>query len=314
MVPHGDRKDRSDSTGVEDEIAVIFDHEEYVMGVLVLNHDVERDDRWISTDGPAERLIQAVEASNLGQQRSGVIEHRLESTSDRIGVGLYSCPMNRMPIAGLGCLYVALMVTPPATASDPTALRIVVTADSPALPADSPDRLPRTIWRSGKNRARIEGVISAETGHRILVVMASPHLWFADLDSATGYHTLDSGPEIGASVPVFPVPDKELESLEFGGEAAYFAHHAAKSLGLTSMNGKSCERKDIETSDYLLVGCFEPMTERPVALGLRMGELILGINYVQYERDAVPPPGAFARPSNVRFTERPHQDKTLAAQ
>ena len=146
----------------------------------------------------------------------------------------------------------------PASGAQPNpaerAIKVVLQLDSPELPPDASDRHPRTVWRVGKNRARIEGVVSADTGHRILVVADSPHLWVADLDTHTGYHTVDTGPEIGASVPVFP--ESEVVNLEIGNEAAYFEEHGAKSAGRARMNGKSCERQDIETETYLLIRLF----------------------------------------------------------
>jgi hypothetical protein len=190
--------------------------------------------------------------------------------------------------------------------------KVVVKFDSPQLAPNSSDRLPKTIWRSGKNKVRIEGVVSAETGHHMLMVTDSPNLWFADLDTHAGYHTLDTGPDIGASVPVFPVPGAELEGLEFGGESAYFRSHNAKSLGLVTMNGRSCQRQDIETKEYVLIGCFESMTARPVVVGLRVGDKVYAFNYLEYERNAPLPEGGFQKPAGIKFTERVHEETTVA--
>jgi hypothetical protein len=224
----------------------------------------------------------------------------------------YGHMKNTMFVAGIACL-IALSAPGAEPPSQQPVLKVVVKFDSPQQPADSSERLPRTIWRSVPNKSRVEGVVSAETGHRILVVTDSPHLWFADLDAATGFHTVDSGPDIGSNLPVFPVPIPELEDLQFGAEAAYFTSHSAKSLGLVKMNGVSCERQDLETKDYLLLGCFEPMTARPVAVALRIGKTIYAFNYLEYERNAKAPVGAFAKPPGIRFTEKPHEETTHVA-
>lgn len=195
-----------------------------------------------------------------------------------------------------------------------TATRIVVTYDSPQIPAGSPDLLPKTIYRSGPNMARIEGVVSAETGHRILVVTNSPHLWMADLDAGTGEHTVDDGPEIGADVPIFPVKLEALEELQFGNELAYFQKRNAKLIERTRMLDRVCDRQDIEAEDHTLVGCFEPMTGRPVSVGLRVGELVIGVNYLEYDRNAPVGADTFTQPAKIKFTEKPHQDETKAAQ
>jgi hypothetical protein len=162
--------------------------------------------------------------------------------------------------------------------------------------------------------ARIEGIVSVETGHHILLVANSPHLWLADLDTHTGYHTLDEGPDIGADVPVFPVAIEELQELQFGEERAYFLHRKAKVIGNTVMNGRVCERQDVAAESYLLIGCFEPMTGHVVALGLKLGDQVIGVNYMSYDTSAIPPANAFVAPASIKFVDRAHQDKTHAAQ
>jgi hypothetical protein len=207
-----------------------------------------------------------------------------------------------------------LIVASGAAAEPATALRVVTRFDSAELAPDSPDRLPRTIWRSGPNMVRIEGIVSAETGHKMLLVANSPHLWLADLESATGSHTVDPGPEIGAEVPVFPLPIDALSELQIGNESDYFREHRAQPKGRTSMDGRACERQDIETPEYLLVGCFEPFTGRPVAIGVRVGTAVMAVTYLEYDRNAQLPEGAFSRPPGVEFMDRPHQGETHAAQ
>lgn len=80
------------------------------------------------------------------------------------------------------------------------------------------------------------------------------------------------------------------------------------------MNGKSCERRDVQTPSHLLIGCFEPMTSRPVAIGLKIRGHIYVQNYLEFLTNATPPAGAFEQPRDIKFIDRPHSDQTHAAQ
>jgi hypothetical protein len=55
------------------------------------------------------------------------------------------------------------------------------------------------------------------------------------------------------------------------------------------------------------------MTSYPVALGLKIGEHVYGFNYLEYNTNATPPPGAFEAPAGVKFTDKTHADTTHAA-
>ena len=94
-------------------------------------------------------------------------------------------------------------------------------------------------------------------------------------------------------MPVFAVPLERLADVQIGKEAEYFRQNHAKPMGRTTMNGRTCDRQDIETPEYLLTGCVEPFTLRPVAIGLRVGEQVMGLNYLEYDRNATPPAQAF---------------------
>jgi hypothetical protein len=68
MIPHGDRRDRAESGGVEDEVMATVQREHDVMSVLILRHDL-RDRSWRSrAAGPPKDVGQGKKTRELGGQ------------------------------------------------------------------------------------------------------------------------------------------------------------------------------------------------------------------------------------------------------
>ena len=60
MVPHGDAEDRAHSGRIKDEIRLIVGSEEHVVGVLILNDDVVRNQARSLCESPTDRDVEAL--------------------------------------------------------------------------------------------------------------------------------------------------------------------------------------------------------------------------------------------------------------
>jgi len=68
-VPDGDRHQRAQSRGVEDQEEAIPIRDDHIVGELVLDHDVVDDEGRLVPQSPAEERVQATEPPEIGRER-----------------------------------------------------------------------------------------------------------------------------------------------------------------------------------------------------------------------------------------------------
>ncbi len=90
-----------------------------------------------------------------------------------------------------------------ATCAPQQLVHIVVTDITPGIPAGAFAAKPRSLYRVGDDKMRIEEASDPANGIHGVVVIAEPNIWMANLYDGTGKHLVDPGPSLLTEAPVF---------------------------------------------------------------------------------------------------------------
>ena len=94
MIPHGDRRDRPESSGIEDQEVAAVQLEHDIMSVLVLSDDLRHLPRRRGTAGPGKDVGQSVKMGELGCQSADVLRRDIAGRRERnlSHVEIYTMP------------------------------------------------------------------------------------------------------------------------------------------------------------------------------------------------------------------------------
>ena len=110
-------------------------------------------------------------------------------------------------------------------------IKVVAALDVPGAPSDHFVRVPKTLYRSGERCGRVEEAPNPVTGTHLLVVVAEPDVWIADLTSRRGNYEKDQGPTYYFRARIFGDPSIRssfIYTLEFGCEREWLLKAGAK--------------------------------------------------------------------------------------
>lgn len=180
----------------------------------------------------------------------------------------------------------------------PTSMvKLVTKLDAPGLAPNHVSRAARTIYRYGRRMGRSEEV------HRLSVV-AMPNVWTVDRGARTGTHVRDPGPAYVLHLPIFSDPAIRSElakSLEFGCEvewleAARASHTRAEHPALGKVERLEYREGDEAVHLYM-------RSHRPLRIELqRAGQLVQGVDYLQYNTDLPFRGPLFEKPPGYDFS------------
>src|ERR1700749_2048865 len=82
-------------------------------------------------------------------------------------------------------------------------VHIVTTETTPGIDPSSFDALPKSLYREGATRSRLEEQQDDKNRVHGLAVIDEPNIWMANLYDRTGRHIVDPGPVFNTHAVVF---------------------------------------------------------------------------------------------------------------
>jgi hypothetical protein len=189
----------------------------------------------------------------------------------------------------------------------PTSLvHIVVTAVTPGISAGSFEAQPRSIYRFGPDKLRIEEAPDPANAIHGLIVNAEPDIWMVNLFDGSGKHIVDPGPTFNVVAPVFGIEGiaPGLLALEFGCEAEYIAANAPAPVRSEQVGASRYQVYRVaEGTDAVEILELSGSAAPSFARLYHRGRLALALRYDLFTPGLPMDPKLFVRPSGVRFTE-----------
>jgi hypothetical protein len=207
-------------------------------------------------------------------------------------------------------IFLAVCCTGLATAaicSPPQLVHIVTTDITPGMPPDSFNAQPKSFYRIGSGKMRIEEAVDQANGIHGLIVTAEPNIWMVNLFDHTGKHIVDPGPTFYAKAPIFygvPGLSSNLVDLEFGCEADFISAHAAAPARSEQIgNARFDVYRVAGTGDAVEIlersGTHTPAFTRYY----QKGKLLIAVRYDLYGTGLPDDPSLFVPPAGVQYTE-----------
>jgi hypothetical protein len=193
----------------------------------------------------------------------------------------------------------------------PAKLVHIVTVDvTPGIPAASFEAQPKTLYRIGNDKVRIEEALDAANGIHGVIVDAEPNIWMINLYDGTGKHIVDPGPDFSAKAPIFGTPSSGLSpkllGLEFGCEAEFIAQNAPTAVRSEQIGTARFDVYRVSDGPDAIEILEQSGTRTPgLARFYRGGKLLMAIRYDLYSIGLANDPNLFIPPSNVRYAEAP---------
>jgi len=184
-------------------------------------------------------------------------------------------------------------------------VRIVVANVTPGVAASSFGGQPKTYYRIGSDKLRIEEALDVANGIHGTVVISEPNIWIANLYDKTGKHIVDPGPTFFARAPVFGTDLKgKLIRLEFGCEDDFFASNAPKPVRLEQVGNTQYNVYRVDDDAEAIEMLERPGARTPVfARYYRQGRLVMALHYGLYQTGLPNDPALFLPPPNIQYAE-----------
>ena len=185
-------------------------------------------------------------------------------------------------------------------------VHIVETAVTPGIDPASFGAQPRTYYRIGNDKLRIEEAPDNANGIHGLVIVAEPNIWMINLFDATGQHIVDPGPTFNAVASVIAIqglPGK-LAGLQLGCEADFLAANAVAPTRTEHIGDAYFTTYRIADGNDAIELLEHRGTVTPAyARYYHVGELKLVLRYDVYERDLPEDPSLFLAPTGIALHE-----------
>lgn len=192
-----------------------------------------------------------------------------------------------------------------ATCAPQKLVHIVLTDVTPGVAAGSFAAQPRTYYRLGNNKLRIEEAPDQVNGIHGLIVVAEPDIWMINLFDKTGKHVVDPGPTFNAVAPVIAVrgvPAK-LAGLELGCEAEFLAANALTPASTERIGtGDFAVYRMADAGDAIELLERKGTTTPAYARYYHQGKLVLVFHYDVYETGLPADPALFVPPAGVQLS------------
>jgi hypothetical protein len=214
----------------------------------------------------------------------------------------------------LRLIIMALLVLPASVAwaaecAPEKMVRIVARDVTPGIDPQSFAALPKTLYRLGNARGRVEEMPDAARGVHGLVVVNEPDGWIVNLHDKSGRHVVDPGPS-----PIFRAPILDggelpppLRELEFGCELAFVQAYAPKPDGRVDAGGGLILDQHQVTRGAHRVAILVLPKDRVIysVSHYKDGQVVRVVRYVAYQPGLALDTRLFSRPDGIRFAEPP---------
>lgn len=189
----------------------------------------------------------------------------------------------------------------------PKSLVHIVTVDvTPGIDPASFGAQPRSFYRIGSDKTRIEEAVDSANHIHGLIVVAEPNIWMVNLYDNSGKHIVDPGPTFNSIVPLFGMSGlpAKLASLELGCEAEWIAANAptptrSEQVGATRYDVYHVDAGSDATEVLERAGTNTPVFARY----FHEGKLVIAIRYDLYSTGLINNPNLFTAPPGVRYVE-----------
>ena len=204
--------------------------------------------------------------------------------------------------------FVSLIAAASAAEPEPAKMTKLVTETITVKASGEAVAKPKTLYRADKTHLRLEGEPDPEQNTHRLIITNEPDTWMIDLESKTGRHVVDKGPEFVTALPIFwgldGKPEREFELLEFGYELEYFGSGRAKELGTRVIDGKKCKALSLKTGEHEVVLFIHPKSGLPYRIDLmKFGRLSAAVRYLSYETNLPFNKRLFTPPDGIQMSE-----------
>lgn len=192
-----------------------------------------------------------------------------------------------------------------ATCAPSKLVHIVLTDVTPGVQVGSFGAKPRTYYRIGNDKLRIEEAPDQQNGIHGLIVVAEPNIWMINLFDDTGKHIVDPGPTFNAVAPVIAIrglPAK-LSGLQLGCEAEFLAANALTPTSTERVGNAVFKVYRISDGDDAIELLERHGTTPAYARYYHQGKLSLELRYDLYETGLPPDPNLFMPPNGVPMSE-----------
>jgi hypothetical protein len=193
----------------------------------------------------------------------------------------------------------------------PQKLVHIVTVDvTPGIPAASFEAQPKSLYRIGDDKMRVDEALDAPNGIHGVVVIAEPNIWMANLYDNTGKHIVDPGPSLFAVAPVFGVPEhaSKLAALEYGCEADFIAANAPTPIRSEQIGSTRFDVYRVDDKPDAIEILEQSGTTTPAfARYYHQGKLVEVLRYDLYATGLPSDPNLFVPPSGIHYVEAGQQ-------
>jgi hypothetical protein len=200
----------------------------------------------------------------------------------------------------------ALVRAASAACAPASLVHIVTTETTPGLDPQSFDAQPKSLFREGAKRSRLEEQPDDAAKVHALAVIDEPNIWMANLLDKTGRHIVDPGPTLETHASVFAddrIAPKILD-LEFGCEAAYVAANMPKVDRVETIDGVPLDVHRLVDGTEAVEILQRPGVATPAfARYYRAGKLVWALRYDRYEIDPPSDPDMFTAPKGITYEE-----------
>lgn len=138
----------------------------------------------------------------------------------------------------------------------------------------------KSIWRSGKQRMRVE-LLSSSRKPLLVTIVNSPNTWEIDPAKKRGEHIIDARPPTIVTMSVFP-GEKDLSQLEIGNELQFFKMHKASVRHITAP--KPVDRYQLSIAGKHLELDTIPGADRPLRIACPQCGKVKEVQYTEFER------------------------------
>jgi hypothetical protein len=209
---------------------------------------------------------------------------------------------------GLVALGLCLLAQPAwAAGCAPTSLvKAVSHLATPGLPENAFARKPKTVYRQGATRLRLEESEDVDQGLHLLTVINEPDVWQVNLADNTAKHFVDRAPQQRTTAGVIgggPGMPAKFGELEYGCEAAFARTYGQKSDERRSLGGRLVDTYVVAEGPQRLELFMDP-AGAPVRITYQVGRQILAVvDYDSYEASLPDQPQLFAQPTGLNYVE-----------
>lgn len=183
-------------------------------------------------------------------------------------------------------------------------LKVVTTIDAPDISDNHFVHEPKTLYRLGEGKGRVEESKNPESGLHLLIVVDEPHIWIVNLAQRQGQYQHDPGPTFYFRARIFDntaTQSSFIRSLEIGCEVAWMREAGAKATSTVHPGlGAVSKLEFVENQERLVL--FE-QNGKPISLELYgPAGWAMTMNYLAYESDLKPKQQLFTKPAGITFS------------